>query len=159
MSDTALAEMYQYIEKQAAEEDAFAKIRIEGDRLLLEIKDCESEAYYFVDANSDPEKIWVGISTPDRWLSESIEADLMHRGDDIEELLEDELHDQGWETSLDVQHYRDDEKQYIFRSAVRIQAGENYKSNDLMQRIRKALLAYEACFRELGDVCEADDIV
>lgn len=157
MPENALATMYDQIAKEALDADVFEGSEKRDDLLALKAKDCSTELYYFVDAQSDEKAVWVGLMTPDRWLSESIEADLMHRGDDIEELLEDELIDQGLEEVLDVQHFRDDAKQYIFRSIAA--KGSPSPDEKAIRRIAQVLLAYEACFRELGDVCEADDVI
>jgi hypothetical protein len=159
MPENALATMYDQITKRAQAAEVFAGAELRDGLLALQAKDCGSALDYFVDASSDSAAIWVGLMTPDRWLSESIEADLMHRGDDIVELLEDELHDQGLEESLDVQHFRDDDKQYVFRSVAAKRSSAATDDEGAIERILKVLLAYEACFRELGDVCGADDIV
>ncbi|MFO0873475.1 MAG: hypothetical protein U0575_05830 [Phycisphaerales bacterium] len=108
----------------------------------------------------------VEFVTPDRWLSESIEADLMHHGDPIEELVEEELaelDDGGRDGSAGdaargragaavvrpvVQHFRSEDLLYTFRTAL---PGEVPEASEASRFLR----AYEAAFRELGDV-EAD---
>ena len=120
----------------------------------------ESNTYYQVHV-TDTGRAWVGLYTPDRWLSESIEAQLMHQGDNLEELLEEELIDQGYETQLPVEHFRDEKKQYVFRSPVSLsQEGQEMvtQTNDLaVDRLSCVLLAYEAAFRPLGDMSPADE--
>ena len=93
---------------------------------------------------------YVGMFTPDRWLSESIEAELMHCGDTIEELIEEEL----IELEIDpeevrVQHFRDDSMNYVFRTPVT--AGSNASA------ITTWLMACLAAFRPLGDMTEESE--
>jgi hypothetical protein len=92
----------------------------------------------------------VRFATPDRWLSESIESDLMHFGDPIEELVEEELAELGWRGKVpSIKHFRDDAKLYTFENAV--------PTRDVDTAF-KFLRAYEAAFRALGDVGgEKDD--
>ena len=84
-------------------------------------KDAVAEAWYVVDREGDG---WaVSLLTPDRWLSESIESDLMHFGDPLEELVEEELAELGWRGRVPtIKHFRDDAKQYVFRSRVPLAA-------------------------------------
>ncbi len=100
--------------------------------------------------------VWVALVTEDRWLSQSIEADLVHTGDKLEELLDEELAEQDYPSEVpSVEHFRSDDKLYTFRSALSINPASTpvEEAADLAAR---ALLAYEACFRELGDM-EADE--
>lgn len=104
----------------------------------------------------DEGKVWIALITEARWLSQSIEADLVHTGDKIEDLLEEELIDQGWEgVRLGYQHFRDEDKLFTFRSALPF-ALEACDSPEAIDKSARALLAYEAAFRPLGDM-EADD--
>jgi len=91
----------------------------------------------------------VGVFTADRWLSHSVEADLMNTGDDLEELLEEELVEVGYTGKAPtIDHYRNDEKMFAFRSKTGIRLSET----DAEEKIRLVLRAYEACFRHLGDL-------
>ena len=131
----------------------FGPIRIEGGVLRCDALASAEPAEYRVFFDSG--KTWVSLTTADRWLSQSIEADLVHTGDKIEELLEEELVDLDWNKSwgparLAYEHFRDDHKLYTFRSIV------DASGPDAAKRIAIALLAYERAFRELGDM-EADD--
>ena len=87
----------------------------------------------------------------DRWLSESIETDLVHTGDKLDELLEDELVDLGWTHGrLPFEHFRSDDLLFTFRTPIdlaRCGASE----------VATVLLAYERCFRELGDMDGSDE--
>ena len=122
--------------------------------LRCDAADCESEAYYLAllaDTGVD-----VGFYTPDRWLSGSIEGDLVHTGDKIEDLLEEELVEQGLDADpagLKMLHYRDDAKRFVFRSVFST-PGDAVEAADRLSRI---MLAYDACFRELGDMVPEED--
>jgi hypothetical protein len=105
-------------------------------------------AWYRVDK---AEGKWrISLVTADRWLSESIEADLMHFGDPIEELIEEELIDQGYKGNpLEVKHYRSDDMLYTFISEIPVDESKGPKA---LETATQCLLAYEAAFRELGDM-------
>jgi len=112
-----------------------ARIETLDDRIRCHAKDC-------------PEP----FATPDRWLSESIEADLMHFGDPREELVEEELAELGWRGRVpQIKHFRDDAKLYTFENALPAGvAGDATLA-------AKFLFAYEAAFRALGDVGGGDE--
>lgn len=134
----------------AREADVFERVDLQGETLICLARDCESDAeYYFEPDPARAGQRFLGLRTPDRWLSESIEAELVHVGDDLDELLEEELIEQGYEQSLEVDHFRDEEKRYTFRS--RLPAGTT------TPQATRVLLAYEACFRELGDMTAEED--
>jgi len=108
----------------------------------------EEPAWYRVDQSNGT---WnVSLVTANRWLSESIEADLMHYGDPIEELIEEELVDQGYKGKpLEVKHYRSDDMLYTFCSPLPIKGTGDVNA---AQIATQCLLAYEAAFRQLGDM-------
>ncbi|MBK7405452.1 MAG: hypothetical protein IPJ41_12675 [Phycisphaerales bacterium] len=93
-------------------------------------------------------KLWVSLVTANRWLSESIETDLLHTGDKIEELLDDELVEVGFDAGpLKVEHFRSEDLLFTFRTAVPAEHQDEAATASL-----RCLLAYEACFRQLGDM-------
>ena len=98
--------LYEEVGDQARTDDLFEKVRRSDDALLCRAKFVDSEAHYFVQVAEEHDRVFVGLATPDRWLSESIEADLMHQGEDVEELLEEELVDQGFD-ELRIVHVHD----------------------------------------------------
>jgi hypothetical protein len=106
-------------------------------------------AHYVVFAEMG--RVYVALQTPARYLSQSIEADLVHSGDKLEDLLMEELLEQGYEGKpLPVEHFRTEDKLYTFRSPVPIASGASDADADAL--LTKCLLAYEACFRRLGDM-------
>lgn len=154
MGSEAIMKLLESVGDRARRAGVFEDVEVAGDVLACRAMHVESEAAYRVTPEDDA--LWVGLYTPDRWLSESIEAELMHVGDKIEELLEEELVDQGYDGgALPVEHFRDDAKQFVFRSPLQWQPGDAQAA----ERLAKVLLAYEACFRELGDMKPADEAV
>ncbi len=126
--------------------DVFGSITLVGDVLELQVRPAEVSAHYYVQIISSHEAK-VGLRTADRWVSESIEADLMHTGDSLDELLEDELVDLHSALKWKVDHFRDDSKRYTFCSKVNWSGNENPVS-----LLLTVLRAYEATFRQLGDL-------
>ena len=98
---------------------------------------------------TDADGVWIALVTADRWLSQSIEQQLVHTGDKMEDLLEEELIDlDSGATRLKIEHFRDDDKLFTFRSKV--PAGTDPAALAILVR------GYEACFRRLGDM-EGDE--
>lgn len=149
--------LYEEVGDQARESKMFAKVRRNDEALICRARDVESETVYRVEVADSHDVVWVGLFTPDRWLSESIETDLLHVGDKLEDLLEDELYDQGLEVRLPVEHFRDDEKRYVFRSPVFLPKSEKLDGEGMIDRVKRVLLAYEAMFRPLGDMSPDDE--
>ena len=137
-------------EKTALKSSVFASVRLEttgSPSLTCEALDAGAPACYSLEQVDG--KWFVGLQTGDRWLSESIEADLMHAGDSLEELVEEELVEQGLSAEeVTMQHFRDERMQYVFRSPLPERATP--------EEAASWLLAYEAAFRELGDMSTDD---
>lgn len=140
------------VAKRADHAAVFAQVAIDGPRLTAAARD--ADAHYRLDALPDG-TLWVSLVTADRWLSESIETDLLHTGDRIEELIDDELVDLGFEAGpLRVEHFRSDDLLFTFRSPVPTAGLADDRATDAAAT---CLLAYEACFRQLGDMAGARD--
>jgi hypothetical protein len=133
------------VARRARESGVFGGVSVEGGRVACPALASAEPAEYRVDVEGS--RVFVSLVTSNRWLSESIEAELMHTGDKIEELLEEELVDQGYEGHLTCQHYRSDDLLFTFRSELPLKP-ESAGAADAA----RCLLAYEACFRELGDM-------
>ena len=92
--------------------------------------------------------------TADRWLSESIESDLLHTGDKMEELAELGSDDR----VARVEHFRSDDKLYTFRLRVpAAKPGGTGGARTLEDQAATHLLALEAAFRNLGDMSAGPD--
>ena len=98
----------------------------------------------------------MGVYTLDRWLSESIEADLVEHKDDIEELLADEMYELGIDEGLGVFHFRDEDLQYVFRSQILLPSDKKADGSEFVEYVTKVLLSYEATFCQLGDLVYED---
>jgi len=150
-------ELYEEVGDRVRDARVFLKVRRTDHALRCAAKGIDQDAIYRAEvALPDHDLIWVGLYTADRWLSESIEAQLMHTGDKIEDLLEEELDDQGFNGRLPVEHFRDDEKVFVFRSPVFVQKDQDVNSPQVIDQVTQVVLAYEACFVELGHMKPAD---
>ncbi len=131
----------------------FAEITLHRDTLRCKAEDAAADAWYSIVRQG--EQWWVRLATPDRWLSESIESDLMHYGDPIEELIEEELVELGHDPKRDapmptVKHFRSEDKLYTFENPIPIADGASHEG--AVALASRYLLAYEAAFRQLGDM-------
>lgn len=135
--------MLERVRERAEKAGVFGPVRIEAGRLVCPAAASAEPADYRVSAEPDG-SVWVELVTENRWLSESIETDLVHTGDKLNELLDEELADLGWEgTPSAFEHYRSDDMLFTFRSKVPDADAET---------VAVWLLAYEQCFRQLGDM-------
>jgi hypothetical protein len=106
---------------------------------------------------ADGGSLWASLVTADRWLSQSIEADLVHTGDKIEDLLEEELVELDYPgKKLAIEHFRSVDKLFTFRSSLPIDLAKG-DAPGAVEIAARALLAYEACFRRLGDMDAGDE--
>lgn len=145
----ALKTLLDRVAAAARDSGVFGPVEVKGQRLSCVAKASAEAAAYRVEP--DQGRLWVSLVMADRWLSESIEADLMHTGDKLEELLEEELVDQGFTGApLAYEHFRSDDKLFTFRSPLPVdETADPTRAADVVLR---CLLAYEACFRNLGDM-------
>lgn len=144
--------MLESVRASAERSGVFGRVGVESDRAVVcEAKASAAPAFYRVDVLA--EGTFVSLVMADRWLSQSIEADLVNTGDSMEDLLGEELVElgvahQGRELSeLSIEHYRSEAKLFTFRSRL--------PDDAVAGTVLGCLLAYEACFRRLGDM-EAD---
>jgi hypothetical protein len=147
--------LYERAAAQVERAGVFAGVAVRADRLACQARGSAAPAEFRLEL--DGGRLWVVLVTPDRWLSESIEADLMHTGDDLEELIEEEIADQGLAIGrLPFEHFRSEDKLFTFRSPLPIDppAFETDAAADIAAR---SLLAYEACFRNLGDMSAGEE--
>ena len=141
--------------RHAAEEaGVFESVEVKAGRVICHADGSAEPAEYRVD--TDAGRVWVSLVTADRWLSGSIESELTHTGDKLEELLEEEMADLGYDGPMPTfEHFRSTEMLFTFRTAVCDQA-EDYEPSQA-DAIRMTLLGYEACFRQLGDMSESEE--
>lgn len=153
---SGLGDFYTHVQTHAEKAGVFGRTEVVRHARFGELLRCEARASaepaeFRVFA--DKGKVWVALVTMARWLSQSIEADLVHTGDKMEDLIEEELIEHGLEKMrLSVEHFRDEDKLFTFRSALPFDA----HTGDAGEKAGKVLCAYEAAFRPLGDM-EADE--
>jgi hypothetical protein len=149
------------IAKDAEDAGVFARVRVADGRVECEAKDAAAPAFYRVDVQQASGKPFVCVSlvTTDRWLSQSIEQDLVHTGDKLADLIDEELAELGHppvpKGSIKVEHYRSDDKLYTFRTPMMPPSDAVTPAS--ARSIGLYLLAYEAAFRELGDMPGGDE--
>lgn len=131
----------------------FESVRIEGGCLVCKAQGSAEEAHYRLTPRGSD--LIVSLDMADRWQSESIESTLMHTGDKLEELLDEELAELGYEGDEPTyRHFRSDDMLFVFETTVPL-AGLDPASAG--ERAAQFLLGYEACFRQLGDMDAADE--
>ncbi len=136
----------------AGQSGAFAEVGLEGG--VLTCRDpIQPSASFRIEA--DGQRIYVTWVSPDRYLSQSIEAELMWTGDDLDDLIDEEIADLGrtGEALGRVEHFRNEEKLFTFRSVVPTEGNVERDA----QALCRCLLAYQAAFRHLGDMKAGDE--
>ncbi|MCA9312253.1 MAG: hypothetical protein KDA21_13650 [Phycisphaerales bacterium] len=133
----------------------FGAVEVREDLVSCAAADAPEPAFYRL--VSEDGRLWVEWVTADRWLSQSIEAELVFTGDDLEDMIDEELVDLGYEGPKlgALSHYRSEDLLYTFRSEVRVDAEGT--QDEVVRALTTCLLAYEATFRELGDMAGGDD--
>lgn len=146
---TTWAETIRNVARAALDAGVFAGVEHTEERVECKAKAAAAPAYYRVDVQRG--KACVSLVTPDRWLSQSIEQQLVFTKDKLPDLLDEELAELGFRgPKLAVEHYRSDDKLYTFLTRV--------GPEDVAEAtLRAYLLAYEAAFRNLGDMPGGDD--
>ena len=127
----------------AGEKGAFARVVCEPAAIECRALTNDEASYRVAHENGQWSVAWLSAN---RYLSQSIEADLMWTGDKIEELIDEELADQGY-TGPElgkVEHFRDQDKRFTF--IVRL--GASVAAADLF----RCLLAFDLAFSQLGDM-------
>lgn len=142
------------LRRAADEAGVFESVEAGPDTLVCHAQGSAEPAEYRVFAEDGT--LWVALVTADRWLSESIESELMHSGDKLEELLEEEMVDLGYNGPMpSYEHFRSPDKLFTFRTKV-CDAGPDL-TPEHADRARLHLMGYEACFRQLGDMSESEE--
>lgn len=150
----SIAKLLAAVADRARKAGVFGDIRVEGPTLHAAAKASAEPAEYrlFVESEPGGQILWVALVTEHRWLSQSIEADLVHTGDKIEDLLAEELVDLGWEGYRpSYEHFRDPKRLYTFRTPLPLDLARA-DAPETVEKATVALLAYEQCFRALGDM-------
>lgn len=148
-----------FVRDQAERSELFGEITFLNDQTLsLEAPDAAAPAFYRV--GFDQGKLFVSLVTPDRYLSQSVEQDLVHTGDKLSDLIHDELIDVDHPAPYvpTVEHFRDREKLFTFRTPIP-PAELSLTGDEPARRVWLLLKAYQACFVNLGDIDASEDDV
>lgn len=97
-------------------------------------------------------RLWVAWVSADRYLSQSIEQVLVFTGDDLDDMIDEELVDLGWRQGRlgGNQHFRDEKMLFTFRSGIPLDADEI--TGDAAAECCKCIEAYRLAFADLGDM-------
>lgn len=153
MPDTdTLAPIFDATIKPLKDAEVFANVTRTEVGVRCDAMHIDEECYYAAHVDQDG-TLWVGWYSPDRWVSGSIEGDLVHTGDKIDELLEEELVDLGLSIKLPLEHYRNDDKIFVFHGKLELPSDPTEATDTLV----KVLLAFQTCFVELGDMAPDED--
>lgn len=117
---------------------------------------CPEDAAFRIELAGDG--LYVSWVTPDRYMSQSIEADLMWTGDDLSDMIDEELAAVGWNAGPlgKLEHFRNDEKLFTFRSKLPLEPGKADPGQHADVLV-KAMMGYEAALRDLGDMKPEED--
>ncbi len=140
----------------------FADVRVEDGALVCDARASAEPAFYSV--REDGGRVWVLLQTPARYLSQSIEADLMFTGDKIADLVHEEMMDLGYAAAhadapeLPIEHFRSPERLYTFRAGVPLTREELVGNTGRAVALAACvLLGFQAAFAELGDMTADGD--
>jgi len=143
-----VADVLSRVAEIAESSGKFGAVRVEDGVLKCAAPASAEPADYRITPDDDG-ALWVELVTEDRWLSGSIEGELVHSGDKINELVDEELADLGWEGGASsFEHFRSEDMLYTFRSKIPTADPE---------QVSMWLLAYELVFGELGDMGGGED--
>lgn len=123
--------------------------------VVAEAKDTPEPVQYRLEVYNG--KLAVSWCSPDRYISQSIETDVLWTGDDLDDLIDEELVDLGWDRGRlsPLKHFRNDEMLFVFISGLPLSPSDATSADSV--DIVRAMLAYEIAFRELGDMAGDGD--
>ncbi|GAB4515536.1 MAG: hypothetical protein Tsb0013_20120 [Phycisphaerales bacterium] len=127
-----------------------------GDIVTCHATDTPDEAQFCIEV--DHEGVWLTWASTDRYLSQSIEAELMFTGDDLDDMVDEEIVDTGWDLGklTPNTHYRDNDMRFVFRWKTPIDPGA-IDAKHHAEPFAKALAGVVEAFAELGDMSEDDE--
>lgn len=145
-----LAAIFSETARQAQAAGAFAEVAIEGGAVSCR-DPIQPEASFRIESEGD--RLFVSWASADRYLSQSIEAELSWTGDDLDDLIDEEAAAQRWGGPPlgRVEHFRDESRRFVFRSMIPA-IGNEQGHERAAAALVGLLLAYQAAFRYLGDM-------
>jgi hypothetical protein len=147
----AIEQLLDAVAERARQADLFGPVTRRPGMVECAAKLCPEDAAFRI-ALEDGD-LYVSWVTPDRYMSQSIEADLMWTGDDLADMIDEELSDQGWSGDRlgPLEHFRSAEKQFTFRSKLPLSVARLDPPRHAETAVQ-ALLGYEAAFGVVGDM-------
>jgi hypothetical protein len=144
--------LYKSVASGASDSGVFGAVEIDEHGVSCAAQGSAEPAFYRVVIEDG--QVWISLETIDRWLSGSIEADLVNTGDKLEELLEEEINDLGHvDAKVEFEHFRSSEMMYVFRSRL----STEFDDPNAAEHALIWLLGYEVVLRELGDMDDSSD--
>lgn len=136
--------------------DRFDRATRHGARVEAHATATPDEALFCVEI--DDEGVWLAWASEDRYLSQSIEAELVFTGDDLDDMIDEEIVDAGWDLGklAPNAHFRDDERRFVFRCKAPVDA-ETLDPKTHAPAFASALAGMVEAFAELGDMQPDDD--
>lgn len=137
-------------------DDAFDSVELRQTMVHCHAAGAPAEAFYRVEFADG--RLWVTWVSPDRYLSQSIEQVLVFTGDDLDDMIDEELVDLGWTRGAlgRNEHFRDDEKLFTFRSALPVDAA-TIVGAELARDAVRVLHAYRIALGQMGDMEAGED--
>lgn len=150
-ADPAVIKVLDEAARLADASHVFAHVERRGG-LIECVSRSQPEASFRIEISEG--SVFVCWACGDRYISQSIEADLMWTGDDLDDLIGEELVEQGYLGGPlgAVEHFRDEQKKFIFRSRI----SSDPRAVDARALVQ-CLLAYNDAFAPLGDMKEEDE--
>ena len=127
-----------------------------GDLVTCHAHGTVDEAQFCIEVDDDG--VWLTWASLDRYLSQSIEAELMFTGDDLDDMVDEEIVDAGWELGklAPNAHHRDEDMRFVFRWKTAI-TPDTVDAGAHAEPFAKALAGMVEAFAELGDMAPEDD--
>ncbi len=136
--------------------DRFDSAERKGHLVTAHATGTPEEAQFCVEV--DDAGVWFTWATENRYLSQSIEASLMFSGDDLDDMVDEEIVDTGWNLGKLVPntHCRDEDMRFVFRWKTPI-GPKAIDAKDHAPHFANALAGVVEAFVELGDMSEDED--
>ena len=145
------------IAERALAHDVFDSAEVKGSMVYAHATDSPEEAFYRVEI--DEEGVFVSWASEDRYISQSIEAELMWTGDDLDDMIDEGAQDAGWTLGRmePLKHYRDEGMHFVYRSKTPI-APADADAGAHADQLVAAMAGYAEAMAEFGDMKpESDD--
>lgn len=152
---SGVTEMLRAVRDLATKHDAFDAVELSPGRVVCHAEGAPENAFYRI--VFDGQTLWGEWVSLDRYVSQSIEQVLVFTGDDLWDMIDEELVDFGWSQPKKlgpIEHFRNDDLEFVFRSSipVDVNAGASVAAD-----VARVLFAFEAAMCEMGDMAGDDE--